>query len=621
MSGLCGWIGARSDRIGSQSALARMIDGLPCHGRTAQNSAAAETAGLALRSDPVTGSWHAGADLLAAIEGYPVWSDHRLAAAATAHGHAKALAQGYRDRGETVLDVLHGAFSLAVLEPSAGRGLLAIDRIGIQSLCHAQAADGSLLFGSTTEAIARHGALTAAVSAQAIFDYFYFVDRIPAPETIYNGIAKLAPGHRVLFEAGRAEAAPYWHMPYDGQRVRADEAQARLLPELRAAMMRCMEAEDPAHVGAFLSGGLDSTTVAGLLAERAPRPKVFTIGFSEPGYDETPYARVSAEHFDCDHRVYYIRPEDVFEAVPKIAAIYDEPFGNSSAVPAYLCARVAREAGVETMLAGDGGDEIFAGNAHYLKDYVFDRYRLVPRLLRRGLIEPALESLSGMESLSLVRRARSYVRQAQQGVAERMCRDNLYLYFAPSDVFSGEFLAAVSPHAPLDLINRIYRSARTDDKIQRMMHLDLRITLADSDLRKVSRTCELAGVRVRYPLLDHEVVSYAASIDPGVLLAGGTLRSFYKRALADFLPGEVLTKEKKGFGLPYLQMLWTFDPLRELALDNLQALRKQDIFSGRFLAEASRSLQKREEMRFGAVIWDLMTLNLWFENRPASVTA
>ncbi len=430
---------------------------------------------------------------------------------------------------------------------------------------------------------------------------------------------KMPPGHALRFTKGEVHVQPYWRMPYGREKVAGeDELADKLLQRLRQAVSATLKDEDPERVGAFLSGGLDSSAVLGLLAERVPKAKSFTIGFSAEGFDETHYAKLAARHFDSHHEIYYLQPEDVLAAIPKIAEIYDEPFANSSAVPAYLCALRAKEAGVEVMLAGDGGDEIFAGNSRYLSDAVFDHYRLIPKALRQGLIEPLVSGLSGLRRVPLARKLPNYVDLATKSVAERLTGYNIYQVLDPAQIFSDEILSEISLEAPLALANAIYEETPSEAKLHRMMYLDLRITLADSDIRKVNRMCELAGLRVRYPMLDDDLVAFSATVPPEFHTADGNLRAFYKKAVSGLLPSEILAKKKKGFGLPYMDLLTGHRPLAELVCDSLQSLKVRGYFRNQFLDEATDDLNAGTLGRFGGVAWDLMMLEKWFETRMTS---
>ena len=614
MSGFCGWIGMEVGDPGS--ILKPMADRLP---PGAGSQIACPSAGLALSDQDQTGSCAEDGPLIAVIEGYPRWDDGTLAEEAREYGHAKALLAAYRRHGSSLLERLKGAFALAVLETDSGDGLLAIDRMGIYPLCYSNPEPGVLVFGSTTDSVRAHPAVSATVRPQAIYDFFYFIDRVPAPETIYQEQMKLPPGHALRFAKGEVQVQHYWRMPYGREKAAGEEELAdKLLQRLRQAVLATLKDEDPERVGAFLSGGLDSSAVLGLLAERVPKAKSFTIGFSAEGFDETHYAKLAARHFDSQHEIYYLQPEDVLAVIPKIAEIYDEPFANASAVPTYLCALRAKEAGVEVMLAGDGGDEIFAGNSRYLSDAVFDHYRLIPKALRQGLIEPLVSGLPGLRRVPLARKLPNYVDLATKSVAERLTGYNIYRVLDPAKIFSDEILSEISREAPLALANAIYEETPSEAKLHRMMYLDLRIALADTDIRKVSRMCEIAGLRVRYPMLDDDLVAFSATVPPEFHTADGNLRAFYKKAVSGLLPSEILAKKKKGFGLPYMELLAGHRPLAEFACDSLQSLKARGYFRNRFLDEVTDNLNAGRLGRFDGVAWDLMMLEKWFETHMTS---
>jgi len=301
----------------------------------------------------------------------------------------------------------------------------------------------------------------------------------------------------------------------------------------------------------------------------------------------------------------------VLETVPRIAEIYDEPFANSSALPAYLCALQAKRAGVDLLLAGDGGDELFAGNSRYLYDRVFDRYALLPSGLRRGILEPLIDRARWIEQVPILRKAGNYVRLARASVVERLCSDNIFRHFSAGEIFASAFLDQIDQSLPLRFADEIFGSAGAASKIQSMMFLDLRLTLADSDLRKVGRMCELAGVRVRFPFLDDELAEFSGQISAGALMRNGALRGFYKSALKDLLPGEILSKPKKGFGLPYTALLASYAPLNDLACDSLQSLKARAWFTPAFLDGMIRITRSEEPSQISGLVWDLMVLEHW----------
>lgn len=613
MSGLCGWFGPSADP--NPASLERMAQALPQYERVEAHAASGTTFGLALRSHPRAGAFAEETNIAVAIEGYPQWRDPALAAIAKTAGHASALLAAYRNKGPALLDILRGSFAIAIVDRGAARLLCAIDRFGVQSLCYAQPTPGVVVFGSTTDAVRAHPQATSTISLQAIFDYLYFVDRVPAPTTIYREQRKLAPGEYLLVDAGRVTTAPYWKMPYRARStIEKSPAITELKERLRDAVGKCLAGEDTAHVGAFLSGGLDSSTVVGFAASlMQDKLRTFTIGFPVDGFDEAHYAEIAAKRFGTRHEIYYLQPQDVVDVMLKAAQLYDEPFGNSSFVPAYHCARLAKEAGIDVMLAGDGGDELFAGNKRYADDAVFDHYRKLPSLLRRLILEP-MASLPGATRAGPLGKMARYVERAKRSTADRMA-DNLFGAVSPAAILCADVLAAIDVAAPLALAEAIYDAPHDASKVQRMMALDLRITLADTDLRKVVRMCDLAGVRTRFPFLDDELAEFSASLPETMLMEGGKLRQFYKDAMSGFLPDEIINKQKHGFGLPYTAFMNAHPPLRDLVCDSLTGLKAHRYFRADFLDALIASARTGSLSGHETVAWDLVVLQLWLTSR------
>lgn len=615
MSGFCGWFG-REQVDGAHTVLERMAAALPQYGRIQAANKCGDGFGLALKADPAMASIAQEPDLIVAIEGFPEWSSAWLRKIAGSGGHARALMAAYRHAAMGLFSELRGTFSFALIDLSARRAFCAIDRFGVQTLCYAQPNDELVVFGSTSDAVRAHPKVRSTVPLQSIFDYLYFVDRIPAPRTIYREQRKLAPAEYLLMEQGSISVMRYWEMPYrSDERVDVYAAAAELKQRLHAAVEANLVGEDGSRVGAFLSGGLDSSSIVGVASALLPgKLQTFTIGFPVAGFDEAEYAGIAAKRYGTNHHTYYIRPEDVLDALLKSIQIYDEPFANSSIIPAYHCARVAKEAGVEMMLAGDGGDELFAGNKRYVDDSIFDYYVQLPSLVRRGIVEPLLRPLALAKDVNPARKVLRYVQKANKPVPERLT-DNLFQALHPSAVLTVEALREIDLDAPRTLAAEIYDMPRDASKVQRMMHLDLRLTLADSDLRKVVRMCELAGVRTRFPFLHDELAEFSARLPETLLIEGGELRRFYKRAMGDFLPKEIIAKKKHGFGLPYVTFMNTYMPMRELICDSLAKLKKRAYFQPAFLDglidRARAGILSGHEI----VAWDLLVLELWLDSR------
>ncbi len=325
------------------------------------------------------------------------------------------------------------------------------------------------------------------------------------------------------------------------------------------------------------------------------------------------YARIAARHFKADHHEYYVTPDDVVAAVPLIAAAYDQPFGNASAVPAYYCARRAVQDGVQRMLGGDGGDELFGGNDRYARQYRLALYDRLPGVAR-ALLSGALFGLPGAARIPLLRRGRSYVEQARQPMPARYESYNLLERLGPKNVFNMDFLAQVDCGMPMAQLKQVYDGAHAQSLINRMLALDIKFTLADNDLPKVTRTCDIAGVDVAFPLLHDAVVDFSATLPPDFKLRGTRLRYFFKEALRDFLPEAIIAKHKHGFGLPTGIWLRDNTHLRQMAGDALAGLRERRIFNDTLLDDLMTRRLQEHAGYYGTLAWVLMMLEMWFQS-------
>lgn len=613
MGGFCGWIGAAPERGAEQTLAAAMLDGGTGGNSPAVTPLVLRHCAVAARPGVLPVLADRDTSLLVALEGRARWNSAELTALAAKEGPAAALRAAYRRHGRDLLKQLFGTFALAIVDAERESCLLAVDRMGVRSLSYA-ASSGGLVFATNTEAVAAHPSIGRSVSRQAIFDYL-FCHVVPAPRTIFESVHKLRAGECAELREGALERRFYWQLEYEDRNaasVRALKPRFRAL--LRESATRALGRDT--EVGAFLSGGTDSSTVAGLLTElRGRGAKTYSIGFAAEGFDEMEYARISARHFATRAREYYLKPHDVLEAIPVIARACDEPFGNASAVPVWYCARMAKADGVKVMLAGDGGDELFGGNARYAKQKLFEAYAGVPRPLRRGLIEPVALRLPGAQRIAPLRKLASYVRQASIPLPDRLESYNFLARAPLEEVFEPAFLGAVDAEEPLALEREIYERTASASVVNRMMHLDLQLTLADNDLRKVSRACEAAGVEARYPLLDDALVAFSGEVPPSLKVNGRRLRYFFKEALRDFLPPETIAKTKHGFGMPFGLWLREHAPLERFARDSLEAFQARGIVRPEYLRELLRQHETTHATYFGVMIWVIAMLERWLAER------
>lgn len=618
MNGLFGWTGKPVVREQAEAWLAAMGRG-GVH--TGASEVALECAGacaVGIDRRPLPASVAREGTRLGAILGRVVWPDGRFKSIAEGRGPAHALLAAHARWGSDTPVQLAGTFALAVLDTASGEALLAIDRMGVRTLCF-ELRDGFLLFGSTADHLVAHPLSEPRLSLQSVYDYLY-AHMVPSPGTIYEGVEKLLPAERIVWRDGRLARDFYWRMPYtegpaEDARALAGEFR-RLLDE---SVRDAVDGAPMAEIGAFLSGGTDSSTVAGVLTRLAGTPgDSYSIGFEAEGFDEIEYARIAVRHFGLNAHEYYVTPDDVVQTIPQIAATYDEPFGNASALPTLLCARRAAQDGKTVILAGDGGDELFGGNARYAKQKIFEWYWRLPHTVRSGAIEPFARMLPKDGGPAALRKARSYVEQARIPLPRRLETYNLIERETPAAVFSPEFLAAVDVDRPARLAAEAYARAATTSAVDRMMHLDLKITLADSDLRKVTRMCELAGVEVRFPLLDERLVAFSGRLTPEQKVRGARLRHFFKWSLRDFLPPEILRKTKHGFGLPFGPWMRTNVALEEMATGSLEALGRRGWIRPEFVIALKDAHRSGHAAYYGVTIWVAMILEQWLQKRRLS---
>jgi asparagine synthase (glutamine-hydrolysing) len=498
-----------------------------------------------------------------------------------------------------------GDYAVFIVDFRARRAVLACDRFVRRTLCYA--IDGTRLsFADRADAVARRRG--SDYDQQALYNYLWF-HFIPAPQTVFQGVQRLPGGHTAALEGSHLSVQKHWLPAFEEHRRASYRA---LRAEFRELLHQAMARQAHGKVGCFLSGGTDSSTVAGMLANVTGRsPPTFSIGFDAAGYDEMDYARTAAHHFKTDHHEYYVTPDDVADAVPKLAGAADQPFGNSSLVPAYYCARMARDSGIGTMLAGDGGDELFGGNTRYAFQRVLDVYERIPRVVRRHVLEGAWNDSAVLARIPVLRKAASYVKQARIPMPDRLQSYNLLARIGMEEIFTADFLAAVDPSQPLRDQRAVYRETEGKALVNRMLAYDWKYTLADSDLPKVNLATSTAGVACAFPLLDDRLVDFSLRLAPSLKLRRLTLRWFFKDALKDFLPREIIAKRKHGFGLPFGVWITRHARLRDTALESIDLLRGTNIVRPDFLARLTSDLLPRAPGYYGELVWILMMLGQW----------
>jgi asparagine synthase (glutamine-hydrolysing) len=510
--------------------------------------------------------------------------------------------------GPACLARLTGMFALAVWDARRRTLVLARDRVGEKPL-HYYVDDEKLLFASEPKGIFVDPDVPAAADMEAIHHYLTY-GYVPAPWSAFRKLQKLPPGHYMEVVDGKTSVTRYWRLRYRPKLVLgATEACEALLDRLRDAVRRRLIADVP--VGAFLSGGVDSSAVVALMGELGGRVKTFSMGFDEPAYDERPFARLVAHRYGTDHHEDVVRP-DAVAVLPELVWHYNEPYADSSAIATYYLARFARRH-VTVALTGDGGDESFAGYYRYRLHALASRFDAVPAPLRRsvGRVFGALPRIGAEDGL--LQRLRRFGPDAAAEPARRYVRW-LTLFDEPAKtrLYSTDLRAITAGMDPVAVALAAHAAADTPDVVDAVLGTDVATYLPDDLLVKMDIATMAHGLEARPPLLDHDVMELAAALPARLKLRGGEKKYLLRRAMRPFLPAEILERRKTGFAVPLPQ--WFRGPLRDLAYDVLlgRAATSRGLFEPR---EVQRMLDEHMagRARWDQQLWALLMLEGWFD--------
>ncbi len=532
---------------------------------------------------------------------------------------AAYLARRYTLYGDSFAKDLHGWFGV-VLYDVKNRCLKAlVDHFGVRRLVYGFSSQ-SLAVASDLHLLQLFFPGPLEIDPVAVAEYMQY-SCIPAPRTIYKNISKLEPAHVLSSSSGQSRA--YWDMKYTEDRSKNENAWAKGTFEAidHAVGVHSRVYGKDQHVGCFLSGGTDSSSVSGLTGRNTGRPaKTFSIGFDDARYNEIEYARIAASHFKTEHYEYFVTAQDILDLIPKAVSAFDEPFGNASIIPAYYCARLGCQHGVTHMLAGDGGDELFGGNQRYADDRIFQRYSIIPAWVRNALLEPGLELLPFRDKIRLLDRAYRYIRRAKIPLPDRW-HSYAFLSSTPLErVFAPGFLQILNGVDTLAPARRHFTGAAAVNDLNRWLYHELKIIITDDDLRKVTSMTELAGVVPRYPLLDFNLAEFSGRVPANLKISGKRLRYIFKKAMSDFLPPEILAKTKHGFGLPYSVWLGEFKPLHDFTFDILRSKqsRERGYFHKDLVDKLWEGYKTDSATYYGDILWILLMIEYWFARHTGS---
>jgi len=612
MSGICGiWRRDNPRQIGEGLAAMTAVLSLEPQERIGQETG--EYAGVGISARFAGQQIHRSAHVLLACDA-ELLNEKELARAAGVSGLATAplLAALYQRFEDAFVEKLRGPFAFVLFDRRQNRWLAAIDGFGIKRLAYYRD-DRVFSIATRVDALARGIEADLEINPRAIANVLNFSANL-APETIFTKVQRLIPGALLTVSERDTRVRQYWEMRYGVGKNPGETYLSRELERVVESSVadHCV-GDRAADTGAFLSGGTDSSTVLGMMSRAMQGPvKSFSIGYQEQEFNELEYARIAARRFSSEHHTYLVGPGDCLEALPRMIRCFDEPYGNSSAIPTYFCARLAAQNGVKALLAGDGGDELFGGNERYATDKIFEIYHAVPGVLRKGLIEPLAAWLPG--DRGLIRRARAYIRRANIPGVERMLSYQFLSTHSAAEVFEGDFLRVLGDYAVLEVPSRHYARAQAKDHLDRLLYVDIKITLADNDLPKVTCMSELAGIQTRFPFLDRSVAEFSGRIPARLKVKGFEKRYLFKRAFRKLLPQEIIHKKKHGFGVPVAFWMKSDRRMRDLARDTLLCSRsfERGYFRRNFIEHIFRMHETEDPTGYyGDTIWTFLALELW----------
>jgi asparagine synthase (glutamine-hydrolysing) len=519
-------------------------------------------------------------------------------------GDTEVIAHLYEELGDSCVHELDGMFAFAIWDARRRRLLLARDRLGIKPLYYARRR-AQVLFASEVKALLRHPAVTARLDLDALAA-FLLLKYVPAPQTMFDGIAAIAPGHLLISDAAGVHVRRWWDLSFRrpdpplGEEEAAEELRQRLTEAVRSHLV------SDVPFGAFLSGGVDSSLVVALMSRELRSPvRTFSVGFSGVGEDlsELPYARLVAERYETEHEEVLVGAGDLVALAEKVVWHLDQPIADNACLANHLVAELASRQ-VKMVLTGEGGDELFGGYARYAGE-------------RLGPVFQRLPAPARAAGLALSRgRGPARPRIALYALCQPSERRRFATWFAlmspeaRTALARGELRAAVDRSVPESLFAETLDRADGPDRLSRMLYVDTKLWLADDLLARGDKMSMAASLEARVPLLDHRLVEFAAALPPARKVKGLTRKYLLKKVAREWLPAPVLDRPKKGFPIPMGR--WLRGEAREFARDLLapQTVRHRGLFSpdavGRLLGE-----HEAGRAEHGAVLWALLSVELW----------
>lgn len=530
------------------------------------------------------------------------------------HCDTEVILYAWQAWGESCVERLRGMFAFAIWDRDQQTLFLARDRLGVKPLYYAELANGQFIFGSELKSLKEHPELPKELDPTAIEDYFGF-GYVPDPKTIYKNVYKLEPGHCLTIKRGSKTYQPrqYWDVNFTCRPAQDEKTTGEeLIERLREAVKIRMVADVP--LGAFLSGGVDSSAVVAMMAGLSADPvNTCSISFGDPAFNESQFAAKVAERYHTAHRVEQVDPND-FSLIDQLAGLYDEPYADSSALPTYRVCELAKKQ-VTVVLSGDGGDENLAGYRRYRWHTYEEQMRSwLPDSIRKPVFGFLGQVYPKADWAPKIFRAKS--------TFEAIARDSMEGYFHSvsvlsnelrSNLFSNQLKQDLQGYQAVDVFRRHVDKAPTDSPLSLVQYLDIKTYLPGDILTKVDRASMAHALEVRVPLLDHKLVEWMAGLQPEMKLKGREGKHIFKKSLENYLPNDILYRPKMGFAVPL--DAWFKGPLKDKVRDALlgETMTQCGLFNQVFLRQMVN--QHQSGLRdYSAPIWSLLMFEAFLRN-------
>jgi len=629
MCGICGIIYSNKDERVEKDLLRAMNDTLAHRGPDDEGFFVDNNIGLAMKRlsiiDLETGHQpvHNEDETIWVIQNGEIYNYLELREDLIKKGHkfytksdTEVIIHLYEDFGEDFVHKLQGMFAIALWDKNRDKLLIVRDRIGIKPLYY-YLKNGVFLFASEIKVLLKHPQIEGQIRIDALSDYLTYL-YIPAPKTIYKNIYKLLPGHMIILKNGVININRYWELNYKKGEVKPFEYYKEKLEFLlKDSVKKHLISDVP--LGVFLSGGVDSSTIVAIMKEVSNKQiRTFSVGFDVGSHNELKFAKLVSERFNTKHEEIYLKP-DIISILPKIAGHFDEPFADSSTIPTYLISKFAREY-VKVVLAGDGGDELFAGYSWTRRQKFIQDYNRLPDSLRKSIRKILLgKNYSPDRSGKITNKLRRFVYDANLPLEESFLRRaTCFSEKMKKELFKNDFSDVLRDYDSSDNIRLYFNMNNCEDDLEKLLFIDTKMYLPDDGLKKVDMMSMFNSLEIRVPLLDHKVVEFTASIPFEYKMKGRKSKYIVKEIMKNRLPNDILKQRKLGFTIPVHK--WFRDELKSFAKEKLLSNNSK---IGNFLEKSYVNwiinTHISGEQDLGYQIYSLLFLELWLEGHELTL--